>query len=130
VLGVDYSSLSLLRKPLPEKLEAELIAGRVSFWAAYEQTPRSFWGEQDGDGQSSNDGPACAVAAANEDLYDTPASVRGVIDQTGLSHFVRLPRCVRSPQKFFDGVRSLYRVLDQEAHAPRRARTKGAPVRC
>src|SRR5713226_3949559 len=34
VLGVDYTSLSLLRKPLPEELEAELTAGRVSFWAA------------------------------------------------------------------------------------------------
>jgi len=126
-LGVDHTSLSWLRKPLPAYLEAEVFAGRLSIWAAYQQTPKSFWAEL------ANDAPcideALPETVAGDDAYDAPATVRGAIERAGLGEYVRLARCVRSPQRFFDGVRTLWTELERLSPAPKPSRLKGAASR-
>ena len=127
-LGVDHTSLSWLRRPLPQPLEAEVFAGRLSIWAAYQQTPKRFWAEQADEERAVE--PPMEEPGASDDSYDAPASMRGAIERAGLGRFVRLSQCVRSPQVFLEGVRTLWVELNRQSPPPHPRRKRGASAHC
>jgi len=127
VLGVDYTSVCWLIRPLPADLAAQVVAGELSIWAAYQQAPKSFWVDASAEDGPDGDIDSSVQEPGDESLYDSPATLQDHIQRAGLAEYVRVARCLRSPQAFNAAARTYVASLDHHDRAQRRApRPRGA----